>query len=430
MTSISDLNSQTESSKRKLCLFQNTVHGFLTNPIQSGYLLEFCKDEHITPNLKYILEVHHFKELCEDPRAWRENISYREIDLNIGNFGSIQKLEKDLVLGEKVIENYWWPSVRIPRSYFIETVKMIWDKYFSVSSPHHLSFPDIIVANTIQRIENINLYGPKVFDETLIDPMENLKLNVIPRFLNSPHYKAMRRRLQDLSHLPFADSLRLSPPESSLCLEWEDKNITEDKLREVNMFQLFHDRTIYEEFLKYSQSIHAKEIVYLARALCIFKSIFTLADPAVLASGKAPPGADDQAWLIFRYFIASDSAYEVSGLSYRSVKKIMLKLANPEFNMFDKVEDLISNQVYDQYMSFSNARSFRELPARIFKKKKLRQSSSDSSSSRSKYILSNSSFGYRTTFSDITNNISLSDDNSNSAKFNKSSSKSWSNIAF
>jgi hypothetical protein len=182
----------------------------------------------------------------------------------------------------------------------------------------------------------------------------------------------MSKRLQDLYNLPSSDTFRLRLPGKASCLEWESKDVTIENLRGVNIYDLFHDRFLYEEFLNYSKSIYSEENVYLARAISIFKCLFAHSN-----STGIPPEAEDQAWLIFRFFIAPGSAYEVSGLSYLRRKQITLKLAHPEPDMFKALEKSIYRLVRDQYLTFSSTKSFREIPDKILKQKAKIQSNDE-----------------------------------------------------
>ena len=349
--------------KLNLAVINNTITGFLSNPIQSGYLLKFSQSEFNAENMIYVLEIDRFKDLCSDTKAWNNSLNYKAIDHNIKNFGTIRKTEKDLVFGTGPEGS--WPSTRIPLPSFIESAKMIWDTYLADSSVTQICMPARVLSHTIHRLEYLHLYGHKVFDETLNDPIKTLNADVRPRFLTSPHYKNMSKRLNDLYPLPSKDELQLRLPGKAYCMEWDVEKLTVDNLREVTMYDLFHDRILYEEFLKYSKRIYSEENVYLARAISIFKCYFSHADPAILATGKVPPAAEDQAWLLFRFFIAPGSTYEVSGLSMRRRKEIMHKLAHPEPEMFLQIEKSIHRLVRNQYVNFSFTKEFRSIPATI-----------------------------------------------------------------
>ena len=351
-----------------LAIIDNTINGFLANPIQSGYLLKFSQSEFNAENLIYVLEIDRFKDLCSDSKAWNNDLSYKLIDMNIENFGSVEKTEKDLVLGGACTEGSW-PSTKIPISSFIEHVKMIWDKFLSHSAATQICMHAAVFSNTVHRLEYLHLYGHKVFDETLIDPIKTLNADVCPRFLTSQHYKNMSRRLQELYPLPAKDKLQIRLPHRALCADWDDEKITVENLRAVNMYDLFHDRLLYGEFLKYSKRMYSEENVYLTRAISIFKHYFDHG----AAIGEVPIEAEDQAWLLFRYFIAPGSVYEIGGLSQYRRKEIMLKMAHPEPEMFSQIERHLHRVVHDQYISFSSTYEFKSLPEKALEMKKTYQ---------------------------------------------------------
>ena len=349
--------------KQNLALISNTITGFLANPIQSGYLLKFSQSEFNAENMIYVLEIDRFKDLCSDSKAWNNDLSYKVIDVGIEDFGNISKTETDLVFGTGPDGS--WPSDRVHPISFIESAKMIWDTYLANSSVTQICMPARVLSNTIHRLEYLHLYGHKVFDETLIDPIKTLNADVRPRFLTSQHYKNMSKRLNSLYPLPAKEDLKLRLPGKASCMDWDVEKLNVDNLREVTMYDLFHDRILYQEFLKYSKRIYSEENVYLARAISMFKCYFSHADPVILAAGKVPPAAEDQAWLLFRFFIAPGSTYEVSGLSMRRRKEIMHKLAHPEPEMFLQIEKSIHRLVRNQYVNFSFTKEFRAIPSII-----------------------------------------------------------------
>ena len=369
------LNSETE------------IRNIMSNPIQTGYFLEFCRSDNSstsTNNLNYIFETYHLKDICAEKRIWREGLSYKTIDTSIENFGNVKKTEKELVFsGDRIERN--WPSEKVPRTQFIENVKMIWDKYFSKESPQRISISEKTLSNTIHRLQYLHFYRDKVFDEVFDNQIEIFNNEVLPKFLASSHYRDMVKRLENISSLPTADTLKLRLPGKSLCMEWDDQKITEDNLRDITMYNLFHDRLLYNEFLKYSRTIYSEENVLLARAISIFKSIFTHPEYTTRINGtkSSDSDAEDQAWLIFQYFVAPGSAYEVSGLNEKSRKAIMLKLAHPEFEMFSKLESDIHRLIHHQYLTFSYTKQFAELPDKILQDKPTQHRLTASTSSKS-----------------------------------------------
>ena len=334
----------------------------MKNPIKSGYFLKFSQSEFNAENMVYILEIDRFKDIVRDGDAWSEDISYKVIDASIPDFGTTRMEEKDLhFYGGSEDE---WPSKRIPCSSLIDHVKFIWRTYLANSATTQICMPARVLSNTIQRLRYLHLYGHKVFDETLIDPTKTLNADVLPRFLTSTYHKAMTSRLQALYPLPPRDQLVLRSPKNSECMNWDEDRLTTDNLRELPMKQLFHDKTLYEEFLKYSKKIYSEENVYLARAIAIYRAMYSSADEAIIKAGKVPPDAENHAWLIFRFFICPNSIYEC-GMNQHRCKDIMHNLAHPTKDMFSSLEKSVHRLIRNQYVNFSFTREFRAIPAAI-----------------------------------------------------------------
>ena len=357
--SIDLLNHIEESNLAKI---QETIGGILANPIQSGYLIKFSQSEFNDENLNYLLEVDHFKDLYKDNSIWPDDESYDIIDDKIPNFGLVIKTENDLVFENG--NSHEWPSKKINFLVFKEQAKSIWNKFLSSSSQNQICMPARVLSNTIYRLHHLHLYGPKVFDETLIDPFKTLSTTVVPRFLVSTYFQNMSKRLEKLFPLPTKDQLQIRPPSKGTG-KWDEASVTIENLREVTQYDLFHDGTLYEEFLKYSKTVFSEENVYLMRAIYVFKQYFDCEDVDLLVLGKIPPEAEDQAWKIFRFFIIPGSAFFVGGLSDLNRKDIMRKLSHPEPDMFISVEKAIYRLLRDQYNSYSFTKEFTELPSKL-----------------------------------------------------------------
>ena len=231
----------------------NTIVGLLANPVKSGYLLKFSQSEFNAENMIYVLEIDRFKDIVRDRDTWNDGTTYKTIDASIHNFGNVRINENDLHFYGGCEDD--WPSKKVPYLSLVEHVKFIWRTYLADSATTQICMPARVLSNTIQRLRHLHLYGHKVFDETLIDPIKTLNADVLPRFLTSTYHKSMISRLQSLYPLPSKDQLRLRRPRKTDCIKWDEDKITIDNLREISMKQLFHDRILYEEFLKYSKNL-------------------------------------------------------------------------------------------------------------------------------------------------------------------------------
>ena len=283
-----------------LAKIDNTINGFLLNPIISGFFLKFSHSEYNAENMIYVLEINRFKYLCSDPKIWSETFTYKFVDKDFPNFDKIRLNESDLVFGGMKE----WPSTKIPFASFKDHAQTIWDKYLSNLATTQICMPAHVLSNTIHRLRYMDLYGPRVFDETLIDPIKTLDKDVRPRFIQSPIYTSMSRRLNALYPLRKATTLHVTLPTNSACFEWTDDKLTVSNLRNISMYELFYDQFLYEEFLKYSKTIYAEENLFLCRSIAIFKRQFVHARASKrIAADVIPPAAEEQAWFIFHYFI-------------------------------------------------------------------------------------------------------------------------------
>ena len=355
--------SNIELFQTKFASIDNTIDGFLANPIQSGYLLKFSQSEYNAENMIYILEIERFKDLCQDSKAWDNHISYKSIDINIDSFHSVKPSEDKMVFG--IRPDREWPSKRIPFASFREHAKKIWDTYLGSAAAQQICIPARVLSNTIHRLRYLDLYGPHVFDETLIDPVKTLNTDVRPRFLTSPHYNMMKWRLSSIYPLPTRNDFHVILPRKSACMEWPENRLTLENLRSVPMVDLFQDRILYDEFLKYSKKIYADENVYFCRRIQIFRTMCAATDLALLEQGKMSDEANDQAWFIFRYFIIPDSVFAVSGVMPLRMKGIMRDLAHPHPKMFEHEQLEMHRFIQNQYINFSFTKEFENIPFMI-----------------------------------------------------------------
>ena len=340
-----------------------TINGLLLNPIKSGYLLSFSQSEYNSENMVYVLHIDKFKDLVSDFKAWPDEMSYHSIDASIEGFSEMRRTESPVLLigGEDK-----WPSAKKPFTQYEKAVKDIWDTYLSSSAPNQICMPARVLSNTLLRIENLHLYGPNVFDETLIDPVKTLKSDVLPRFLASPYCSELRRYQTELYPLPAAASLSLRLPGVAPTTLWPDEKITAENLRAMTMIEVFHDAIVYKAFLEYGKVSFSDENVLFGRALSIFRCLWAHKDPSIVG---CPPEAKDMAWIIFRYFICPGAPFEIS-LTYRRRKDMMQLLADPQASMFAVIEKSVFKVLRAMYSTYSFTPRFEELIPLILEAKK------------------------------------------------------------
>lgn len=218
-----------------------------------------------------------------------------------------------------------------------------------------------MLLKTRHRFENLHLYGGSVFDETLLDPIKTLRKDTLPRFLASNIYKTMQARLTSLIPLPKASELDLPLPSKVLTAKWENEKITSENLYNISMTDIVHDKLLYTKFLAYCKSNFSDENLLCGRAIELFKYHFT--------NEKCTDAAASMAWLIYRFFGAPDSVYEVS-ISHRRKKELMLNLANPKKNMFHRMEDSALQMLRANWFNYAQTADFQTLPIQILEVKR------------------------------------------------------------
>lgn len=231
--------------------------------------------------------------------------------------------------------------------------------------------PSRVLVRTRHRLENVHIYGGCVFDETLLDPIKTLKKDVLPRFLSTTFCKRMHMRLNVLLPLPKVSELSLALPGKILTTTWEEEKITVESLRNISMPDMLHDRLLYSHFLDYCKSNFSHENLYCARAISIFKCHYK-------GHTKCPLPAEDMAWIVFRYFAAPGSVYEVS-LSHRRRKEMMQGLAEPNVPMFDNIQESAFQMLRVHWKNFSYTPIFQTFPDKIKEAKQKQLLASDTS---------------------------------------------------
>lgn len=414
--------SETKSIPSSSChistseLFDN----LMKDPIKCGYLLQFAEIHFCSENISFILEVDRYRDfVLLDKNQWNKlQPNWRQIDLNnhifagedlngcrtttiTGSTSNSMKSIKDINTNTGNANNLQislqWPSQVVSRDAIVSYIKKIWDKYINDDSQTQICMPSRVLLNTKRRLELLHLYGPDVFQEITIDPIKTLQRDLLPRFINSEVYKEMEIRLEVLYPLPKAIELNLDLPMTSSILEWQNYLLTCDRLAQMDILSIVNDRILYTYFLLYLQSIVASENLLALRAVIIYKSLFPPSNSNEIheSNVSTPIGNEnydmnsklfstynpkvfisknihDMAWLIYRFFCASNSSLEIS-LSYRRRKEIQQNLAQPKFNTFDKVEKTCIQLLQVHYEQFSKSSEFQLLPTQIISEKKKRQ---------------------------------------------------------
>lgn len=318
-------------------LVNDTISTVLNEPIQCGYLLAFCEREHSTENLNFIVEVNRYCDMIgnSDRVSWTR--PWTDIDAE---------------LLTRTIEPKW-PSIKLRETAVRAHAQKIWDDYLSEETQFQVCLRADVFRRTLNRLGRVDLYGPDVFQESLVEPIKTLRRDTLPRFLNSDLYEEMLANMESLKSLPSWDSLQVSPPTTSILNVINPKDLTETK--RFTLDELLSDTFLFKEFLHVMNKSHSAENLLCVRMIAIFVELMT---------AKDIKGAKEEAWKIFRYFVAPGSAFEVSLYSLHK-KEVMLALAMPNIHMFDELKKSATTMLTVNFNTFRGTDDYRQLATAI-----------------------------------------------------------------
>ena len=309
------------------------------DPIQCGYLLHFSTLEHNAENLCFIMMVSRFRDaVCQDNEAWPK--TWEQVDMEIQG-----QDEDELSLSTR------WPSKRLHRPNIQKLVDVIFDTYLSDESIAQICMPAKVALNTERRMLLLDLYGPEVFQESLLDPIKTINKDVLPRFLASPIHTEMANRMESLKTRLTINDVKVPPPTDNALLN-SKQTFTEK--RSFTLKDFIDNSILYNEFIKYLESIFSAEYLLCARMIDIFEVEITNQSTVSIAK------ATDCAWLIFRYFAAKDAPYEVS-LHSRHKKELMISLAKVHMQMFDELKKSVMSVLTVKFNTYKSTESYRGL---------------------------------------------------------------------
>ena len=328
----------TSSSKNRHI---RTLLGILQDPIQCGYLLQFTTLEHNSENLSFVMMVSRFRETMNcDVESWPKR--WTQIDKEIHDRNE-----------NEIVANTTWPSKKLLKPAIELMAQSIWNEFLDENANSEISMSSTILTNTKRRLVLLDLYGPEVFSEALTTPIETINQDILPRFLRSTHQLEMENRIRKLSK---------NVPDSVIKFQPNDNPLISAKQRHVRfndkytLEETLHNRTLYDEYLKYLKTKSLSKYLLCKRMIVMFK------DLCMLDSQASSREATDIAWSIYEYFIANDSPYEMS-LPSIDKKEIMVALANNHIQMFDALETHVMSKLNDDFQSYNTPEQFEKLKA-------------------------------------------------------------------
>ena len=159
----------------------------LQDPIQCGYLLQFCTSEYNSESLCFIMMVSRFRDvICQDSEAWPKK--WIEIDEDIKGKDEYE-----------IAHNTVWPSKKLNRPEIAKLIQTISKEFLDEDADNQIFMPAHVATNTKRRVLLLDLYGPDVFVEALLDPIETMNQDILPRFIFSSLKIEMNSRIQSLN---------------------------------------------------------------------------------------------------------------------------------------------------------------------------------------------------------------------------------------
>lgn len=307
--------SSKNARNEKIQYDKNTIESFIHNPIRCGFLYAYCEENYCSENIKFAMEIDKFRDfMAADIDVWRDNKDWREMDRDCDLYSmSITNVQKEIVeplRNGTLLDPATWPSKKIDVSSMLEQLRHIWDVYLSDDGESQICMPSKVYIHTMNRLKLAHVYGPDLFSEAMLDPIKTIRVDIQPRFVVSQHFKEMRVRMTDLSILPLPSSLNLPPPDATVRAKYSVDQLTREGFR-FALDDFLVDKVLYEAFLKYLDHQRSSENLRCLQAINLFKNKIN----SVFLDPTLKPAAIEQGWLVYKYFIAEESAYEVSGMN-------------------------------------------------------------------------------------------------------------------
>ena len=291
-----------------------TISDMINHPICCGFLLQFCESQHSAENLYFIREVDEFRDLfsVDDEKwgvDWRDNDTRSEID----DDNVPEDLKKDDV----------WTS-NVSKELASTKIESILCRYLRDDAQYQVCISKCLIARTLKRAKLLHLYGPSIFDEACNIPILTMNKDVLPRYLVSDTMQNMVVRVASCEPVPPAKDLNVPPPENLLLHLCSVEAFPDTRC--FTLDELIGSQHLYDSFLTFLQNISKEKANKL---LCIRKiDIFE-----ELMHMNCVKEATEEAWQIYRYYVAQGAAFEIP-IPSLDRKYLMLSLAVPKKKMF------------------------------------------------------------------------------------------------
>jgi len=338
----------------------DSISDLIHEPICSGFLFKYCEEYYCSENIRFVMEVDKYRDFfLPEQMFWHK--SWREIDLELDSENYVLDRSntkgaaceiQSLIDDESLTNERTWPSRRVSRTVVEGMAKYIWETFLSDKSDYQICVPSRVLWNTMRRMRFIHLYGKEVFHEALIEPVKTIHRDIYPRFRNSEHMRALRRRVKELENLPPSSELHL--PALPLVITKRYKLAELQNGVPLTLQDMLDDRLCFREFFRYLQSCIVSENLRFIRALQVFKSLSDSRDKTQRQQ------AEEWAWRIYKFFIAPYSAYEIS-VSDKTRRDVMRQLADPKRDIFDTLERTTMDMLRVHFNNFRGKKEYAAL---------------------------------------------------------------------
>jgi hypothetical protein len=333
--------AESSSLSDTLRIEYSSIEALIRNSICRGYLLQFCESEYNSENLNFVSEVIRLRDnfFAVDKSLWSKD--WRDTDKTVATN------ERRGFKTTNWKKNKWPSELDITDAQ--SHIERIMEEYVLDHSKSQVCISGQFFKNLKKRINLIHLYGPHIFEEACIDPIKTMKKDVLPRFLTSEIFRTMIKSLVALEPLPPGCDLFVPCMTKLHMIDNPLEYFTDD--REFTLGQLITDETLYIYFRVFLEQNHCSENLLCVRMIDNFEKLKTAGEDK---------RAEENAWIIYKYFVAPGSAFEVSTLALDR-KNLMKQLAQPRGGMFQKVRHSSYTVLRANFELFENSVEFRKL---------------------------------------------------------------------
>jgi hypothetical protein len=353
---------------------QKFLDSLLVNDIKAGFLLAFCDSQFCSENARFVVAVNKYCDCFEGSRSWP---SWEGLDKQKGH-REITNLLSDEQCKDIERELYY-----------------IADNFLTPDGKFEICISPGMLKRTRMRMELFRIYGPEVFTEASMDPMNTLMKDILPRFVVSQIYQDMGYFVDKINNVAFVHITALELP-----LPVDPPDVAVDAAYMEELDNYFVHPILYAQLLKYLNRIVSSENLLCIRAVDMFTMLFnnthgagkmtvtmgnlfssalamnaiTLAD--VAAEEKCAAASDNhkvrpdylralavsQAWLIYLHFLVVNAPLEICTDHY-TLQNVAQAMAAPSKNMFRTVRKICYAMVKEHFYTFKTQSEFLEIPA-------------------------------------------------------------------